>query len=41
MMTSFKAARDTGDSGVCVVTGYSGAGKTFLIRNALGTMKNE
>lgn len=31
----------SGNSGACVVSGYPGAGKTYLVRDALERMKQE
>jgi predicted ATPase len=41
LMDSFRAVQLSGNSEVCVVSGYSGAGKTFLVREAMDRMIQE
>jgi len=41
IMDSFHAMQSSGNSGVCIVTGYSGSGKTYLVREAMSRMTQE
>lgn len=41
LMESFRAVQLTGSSEVCIVSGYGGAGKTYLVRKALEKMVQE
>jgi predicted ATPase len=41
MMEIFETILPNGTSGVCVVTGYSGCGKTSLVRDALVKMRDK
>ena len=40
-MESFRSVQISGNSEVCVVNGYSGVGKTSLVRSALDKMMQE
>jgi len=40
-MESYRAVQLTGISEVCVVSGYGGTGKTYLVREALDKMVQE
>src|SRR5947207_15776736 len=40
-MESFRSVQLSGNSEVCIVSGYSGAGKTSLVRSALEKMLQE
>ena len=41
LMDAFRVVQISGNSGVCLVSGYPGAGKTYLIREALERMRDE
>ena len=41
LMDAFQVVQTSGNSGVCVVSGHPGAGKTYLVREALERMKQE
>ena len=41
LMESFREVQLTGNSGVCLVSGYAGAGKTYLVKKAMDRMIRE
>lgn len=41
LVATFRTVQVSGTSGVCIVNGYPGAGKTYLVREALERMRQE
>ena len=41
LVATFRVVHGSGASGVCIVKGYPGAGKTYLVQEALERMREE